>query len=111
MRQYFTYRPLVLNGIYTPQYAFDNELNTIDWLLYSFVCQKEWDNRHLAYFDYVWELTNEKIIEIVSNALIKYSYHYKTIETAKEYIIECIPNIETIEIVWDEIIFTTEMSL
>jgi len=106
MRQYFTFRPIVLNAIYTPQYAFDKELNTIDWLKYQFVCQNNIDNRQLAYFEYTGDIPTNTILEIVWETLAKYSYHPKTVEKAKEFIIYCFwDSIKNIEIVEDKIKF------
>ena len=87
-RQYFTFRPLKLNWTYTPRYSFDKELNTIDNLSYKEVCQLQWDNRHLAYFEY----EDNFLLEVVEETLQKYSYHSKTLIKAKEFITECYPD-------------------
>ena len=89
MRQYFTFRPIVLNYVYTPKYSFQHELNTIKWLKYRFVCQKKWDNRQLAYWEYEWDIPEKEIKTIIKETLAKYSYHPKTLKKAKEFIKDC----------------------
>ena len=109
MIKYFTFRNLCFwNYFYSVNYSFDNELNTIKWLKYEFVCDwNENDNRKMWYFEYNWELSDTNIIEIIQECLNKYSLHFKTIESAQTFIIESFwtDNIENISIIDNKIDF------
>lgn len=105
MRTYFTWRPLVLwTANFTPNDAFMHELSTLDWINYKLVSQKQWDNRRLSYFEVDEEFKKEVVIE----TLLKYSYHEKTVDSAKLFIEGSCNNIKTIDIVWDKIEFKLE---
>ena len=86
MIKYFTFRTLKIAGnLYSPQEVFLPSHNTFQGLdiTWKEVCSNlKVDGRHLAYFEYDDSLITE---DIIFEALIPYSAHAKTYESALDF--------------------------
>lgn len=89
-------------SFYNPNYVFDsNSFKGLD-ISYKYICgDPSKDGRHLGMVEYNGQIAEEEIKNLIKEALAPFSYHEKTLISAREFA-KYITNLSDSEVYYDE---------